>query len=204
MEDFQTAWNESWTSLGLSNASHLADVERVVVEAFDEERDGGRWQLLVVSEQQRQEADGDVLKLPRPWRQTRRLKDARHCREDGHSEQWRSGLTHMFLLLMELSRSAISCLYLLRREKKQYWRQWLTLVPTDWWWIRLGGVNLLSRLWVFDFLPRLTTCYFLVRWDGVLGKRLSSDHQFFSDSTALTGNLKRKNTLFRIKTKQNM
>lgn len=39
-----------------------------MVEAFDEEGDGGRWQLLVVSEQQRQEADGNVLKLPRPGR----------------------------------------------------------------------------------------------------------------------------------------
>lgn len=48
------------------NASHLPDVERVVIEAFDKEGDGSGWQLLVVSEQQRQEADGDVLKLPRP------------------------------------------------------------------------------------------------------------------------------------------
>lgn len=60
-------WKSDGT--GVFTAWHLADVERVVVEAFDEEGDGGWWQLLVVSEQQRQEADGDVLKLPRPWRQ---------------------------------------------------------------------------------------------------------------------------------------
>lgn len=51
------------------SVSHLPNVERIVVEAFDEEGDGSGWQLLVVSKQQRQEADGDVFKLPRPGRQ---------------------------------------------------------------------------------------------------------------------------------------
>ena len=45
---------------------HLADQQGVVVEALDEEQHGGGRQRQVVPQQQREEADGDVLKLPRP------------------------------------------------------------------------------------------------------------------------------------------
>lgn len=31
---------------------HLADIEGVMVEALDEERDGGWWELVVISQQQ--------------------------------------------------------------------------------------------------------------------------------------------------------
>lgn len=60
---------KSGLGLGVSHnicKSHLPDIEGVMIEAFDEERDS-RWrELVVVSQQQRQEADRDVLKLPRP------------------------------------------------------------------------------------------------------------------------------------------
>jgi len=45
---------------------HLADQQGVVVEALDEEQHGRGGQLQVVPQQQRQEADGDVFKLPGP------------------------------------------------------------------------------------------------------------------------------------------
>lgn len=53
-----------------------------MVEAFDEEGDGGWWELLVVSEQQRQKADGDVLELPRPSGQ-RGAVESRHGDGEG-------------------------------------------------------------------------------------------------------------------------
>ncbi len=46
---------------------HLADIEGVMVEAFDKECNSSWWELVVISQQQWQEADCNVFKLPRPW-----------------------------------------------------------------------------------------------------------------------------------------
>lgn len=51
--------------------AHLADVKSVVVEALDEESDGFWGELVVVSQQQRQETDRDLLELPRPVEEDR-------------------------------------------------------------------------------------------------------------------------------------
>lgn len=105
-------------------------------------------------------------------------------------------VTHMFLLLTELSRSPISCLYFLWSKKTI-----LALVTKHYSYseaekclIHLCGVNLLNRLWVFDLLPLLTICYLILWRNRIHRKRLSSDHQVFSYSTTLTGDLKEYKT----------
>lgn len=101
-------------------------------------------------------------------------------------------VTHMFLLLTELSRSPISCLYFLWSEKTI-----LVLVTKHYLYskaekclIHHCGVNLLNGLWVFDLLPLLTICYLFLWRNRIHRKRLSSDHKVFSYSTTLTGDLK--------------
>lgn len=47
---------------------HLSDIQGVMVETFDKEGNGRRWELVVISQQQWQESDCNVFKLPRPWK----------------------------------------------------------------------------------------------------------------------------------------
>lgn len=45
---------------------HLTDVEGIMVQDFHKECNSWRRQLVIVSQQQRQEADRNVLEFPRP------------------------------------------------------------------------------------------------------------------------------------------
>lgn len=50
----------------MCGSAHLADQEGVVVEALDKEQDSRGGERVVISQQQRQESNGIVLKLPGP------------------------------------------------------------------------------------------------------------------------------------------
>lgn len=55
-----------WLWEGNTWVLHLADIEGVMVEAFDKEQNSRWWKLVVISQQQRQEANCNLFELPRP------------------------------------------------------------------------------------------------------------------------------------------
>lgn len=83
-----------------------------MIETFDKEGNGRRWKLVVISQQQWQEADCNVFKLPRPWKTNQFLQIVMTLAFNKLNFNPQNS-THMFLLLMQYSRSSISCWYFL-------------------------------------------------------------------------------------------
>lgn len=83
-----------------------------MIETFDKEGNGRRWKLVVISQQQWQEADCNVFKLPRPWK-TNQFSQIVMTLAFNKLNFNPQNSTHMFLLLMQYSRSSISCWYFL-------------------------------------------------------------------------------------------